>query len=167
MAYGLASTTGARPRSIREREARAVRTAGGEGASSGASSGALQGAAQGAGLGATIGTAVLPGVGTAIGMVGGALVGAVAGAFYGGNVGEKEAEDAKRAELNSKRRTDILTRQEVTAGQQQARMDQTSKVKTPRMTAPSATDTVSIAQMPSASGKGTAYDAWRTTVYGG
>ena len=78
-----------------------------------------------------------------------------------------DAEDAKRAELNSKRRTDILTRQEVTAGQQQARMDQTSKVKTPRMTAPSATDTVSIAQMPTASGKGTAYDTWRSTVYGG
>lgn len=166
MAYGLVSTSEARPRSAREREARAVRTAGGEGASSGASSGALQGAAQGAGLGATIGTAVLPGVGTAIGMVGGALVGGAIGAFAGSSIGENEAADAKRAELNSKRRTDILTRQEGTTRQQQARMGQTSKVKTPRMTAPSATD-ASMNEMPSASGKGTAYDTWRSTVYGG
>jgi hypothetical protein len=167
MAYGLVSTSGARPvRSIREREARAIQTAGSEGASAGMASGALQGAAQGAGLGATIGTAFLPGVGTAIGLVGGALVGAVAGSIYGVETGENEGEDAKRAELNSKRRTDILTRQDATTLQQQARMGQTSKVKTPRMTAPSATD-ASMNEMPTASGKGTAYDTWRSTVYGG
>ena len=166
MAYGLVSTTGARPRSIREREESAIQKSGTEGASSGTSSGALQGAAQGAGLGATIGTAVLPGLGTAIGMVGGALVGGAIGAFAGSSIGENEGEDAKRAELNSKRRTDILTRQEGTTLQQQARMGQTSKVKTPRMTAPSATD-ASMNEMPTASGKGTAYDTWRSTVYGG
>jgi hypothetical protein len=118
-------------------------------------------------MGMALGTAVLPGIGTAVGLVGGAIVGTIAGALYGSETGRDEGAAAKRAELNSKRRTDILTRQEVTAGQQQARMDQTSKVNTPRMTAPSATDTVSIAQMPTASGKGTAYDSWRSTVYGG
>jgi hypothetical protein len=99
-------------------------------------------------------------------MVGGALVGGAIGAFAGSSIGENEGEDAKRAELNSKRRTDILTRQEGTTLQQQARMGQTSKVKTPRMTAPSATD-ASMNEMPTASGKGTAYDTWRSTVYGG
>jgi phage tail tape-measure protein len=157
MAFGLTSTGGYTARSARSREAQEVSKAGGEGASSGSVSGAFQGATQGATLGMALGP---------LGMVGGAIAGAALGGLVGGKLGKDEAQDAKRAELNSKRRTDILTRQESTTRQQQARMGQTSKVKTPRMTAPSATD-ASLVEMPSASGKGTAYDAWRTTVYGG
>lgn len=157
MAFGLTSTAGSTARSAQAREEKAVRTAGGEGASSGSVSGALQGAVQGAALGSALGP---------LGIVGGAIVGAVAGGYVGGKTGQEQAEQAKRDELNAKRRTDILTRQESTTRQQQARMGQTSKVKTSRPTAPSTTD-VALVEMPTASGKGTAYDAWRTTVYGG
>ena len=157
MAFGLTSTGGYTARSARSREAQEVSKAGGEGASSGSVSGAFQGATQGAALGMALGP---------LGMVGGAIAGAALGGLVGGKLGKDEAQDAKRAELNSKRRTDILTRQEGTTRQQQARMGQTSKVKTPRMTAPSATD-ASMNEMPTASGKGTAYDTWRSTVYGG
>ena len=167
MSYGLQEAPKQTKGSIAARESLEIRTASSEGFSEGSKKGALSGAAMGAGYGATIGTAILPGVGTAIGMVGGALMGAILGATAGGVPGQDAAVKEKREEINSKRRTDILTRQEDTAGQQQARMDQTSKVKTPRMTAPTATDAVSIAQMPTASGKGTAYDTWRSTVYGG
>lgn len=157
MAFGLTSTGGYTARSARAREEQAVAKAGGEGASSGSASGALQGATQGAALGMALGP---------LGMVGGAIAGAAIGGLAGGSIGKSEAEKAKREELNSKRRTEILTRQEGTTRQQQARMGQTSKVKALRQTAPSATD-ASLVEMPSASGKGTAYDAWRTTVYGG
>lgn len=157
MAFGLTNTSGYTARSSRSRDAQAVSKAGGEGASSGTASGALQGAAQGAALGMALGP---------LGIVGGAIAGAAVGGLVGGELGKSEAEKAKREEINSQRRTDILTRQESTTRQQQARMGQTSKAKTLRMTAPSATD-ASLVEMPTASGKGTAYDAWRTTVYGG
>lgn len=157
MAFGLTSTSGYTARSTRSREAQEVAKAGGEGASSGTASGALQGAMQGASLGIALGP---------LGAVGGAIAGAAIGGLAGGALGQREAEKAKREELNSKRRTEILTRQESTTRQQQARMGQTSKAKALRQTAPSATD-ASLIEMPAASGKGTAYDAWRTTVYGG
>lgn len=166
MSYGLTASPKQARGSTAQRESSEVAQAGAAGYSEGAGKGALAGASQGAGYGAAIGTAVLPGVGTAIGFVGGALVGAVIGATAGGVSGQSEAAKAKIEEQNAKRRTAILTRQENTTRQQEARAAQTSTVKTPKPTAPVMTDTA-VSAMPAASGKGTAYDAWHTTVYGG
>ena len=159
MAYGLASTKGVTHRSQKDREQLEVQQARTAGSSEGFASGALKGAAQGASLGMAAGP---------LGAVAGTLLGGLAGAAYGGYSGGQQAAEAKKAEQESKRRSDILARQTSTAQQQEARMARTSgasRVKAPP-TSPSGGEAALMA-MPAASGKGTAYDAWRSTVYGG
>ncbi len=157
----------ARAGSQAQREGREQFEAAQEGYSEGSKSGALSGASKGASVGATFGTAFGP-IGTAIGFVGGGIVGAAIGAAYGGSKGMGEAAEAKKQEQDTKRRSDILARQTQTAMQQEARAASSrgaSRVKAPP-SAPSGPD-AAMSAMPSMSGKGTAYDTWRSTVYGG
>lgn len=178
MAYGMTSTTGYSSRGSQADQQRAEqRAAGSEGYSagsrSGAATGALMGAQYGATTGAAIGSLVTPVIGTAIGgaigLVGGAIVGAFGGSMVGGNRGEKEAVAAEKQAQADKRRSDILARQTRTAMQQEAKAasgPRASTVKAPPMGAVSGAD-AAMQAMPSTSGKGTAYDTWRSTVYGG
>ena len=157
----------ARAGSQAQREGREQFEAAQEGYQEGSKSGALSGASKGASVGATVGTAFGP-IGTAIGFVGGGIVGAAIGAGFGGSKGMGEAAEAKKQEQDTKRRSDILARQTKTAMQQEARAAsgmKASQVKAPP-SAPSGPD-AAMAAMPSTSGRGTAYDAWRSTVYGG
>ena len=106
---------------------------------------------------------------------GGALAGStmlgagVTGAGIGGAAGKKEAIEAEKQAQAEKRRSDILARQTKTAMQQEAKAAsgaKASSVKAPPMAPVSGMD-AAMQAMPATTGKGTAYDAWRSTVYGG
>lgn len=135
-----------------------------EGSMAGMKSGVLQGAQYGAMAGSMFGP-----IGAGIGLVGGAIVGGAIGAATGGASGKKEAIEAEKKAQDEKRRSDILARQTKTAMQQEARAAsgaKASSVKAPPMAPVSGMD-AAMQAMPATTGKGTAYDAWRSTVYGG
>lgn len=178
MAYGMTSTAGYSSKGSQADQQRAEqRSAASEGYAEGSRSGAAQGAVMGAQYGSTagaaIGSLITPVIGTAIGgaigLVGGAIVGAVGGSMAGGSRGEKEAVAAEKQAQADKRRSDILARQTRTALQQEAKAAsgaKASSVKAPPMAPVSGAD-AAMQAMPATTGKGTAYDAWRSTVYGG
>jgi hypothetical protein len=142
--------------------------AGREGRAEGSMAGMQSGALQGAQYGATAGMLFGP-IGAGIGLVGGAIIGAGIGAATGGAKGEKEAVAAEKQAQTDKRRSDILARQTKTAMQQEAKAAsgaKASSAKAPPMAPVSGMD-AAMQAMPATTGKGTAYDAWRSTVYGG
>lgn len=169
MAYGMTSANTYEGETQAEQREVALDKGMMAGASSMGGKAALSGAGQGAGIGATIGTAVLPGLGTAIGALSGAFIGGVAGYLGGSTAGAKQGRQQAMADLDAKRRSDILARQTKTAMQQEAKANSgpgASTVKAPSMGAVSGVN-AAMQAMPSTSGKGTAYDSWRSTVYGG
>lgn len=169
MAYGMTSANTYKGKTQAEQREVALDKGMMEGASAAGSKAALSGAGQGAGLGATIGTAVLPGLGTAIGALSGAFIGGVAGYLGGSTAGAQQGRQQAKADLDAKRRSDILARQTKTAMQQEAKAASGAKastVKAPPMAPVSGMD-AAMQAMPATTGKGTAYDAWRSTVYGG
>lgn len=160
MAYGMTSASGYKGSTQATQREAEIDKAGAEAGNKGMASGAMQGAMTGATLGAGFGP---------LGMVGGAIIGATAGAFGGGAMASAEGREAKKQELDTKRRSDILARQTRTAMQQEARAasgPRASTAKAPTMGAVSGVD-AAMQAMPATTGKGTAYDAWRSTVYGG
>jgi len=160
MAYGLTSASGYKGKTQATQRESEIAKAGAEAGNKGMASGAMQGAMTGATLGASFGP---------LGMVGGAIVGAATGALGGGAMASAESREAKKQELDAKRRSDVLARQTNTAMQQEARAaskGKASSVKAPPMAPVSGMD-AAMQAMPATTGKGTAYDAWRSTVYGG
>lgn len=160
MAYGMTSASGYKGSTQATQREAELDKATIEAGNKGAASGAMQGLVTGATLGSSLGP---------LGTVAGAITGAAIGMAAGGDIAGAQGREAKKQELDAKRRSDILARQTRTAMQQEARAasgPRASTVKAPTMGAVSGVD-AAMQAMPATTGKGTAYDAWRSTVYGG